>query len=66
MRDKCDPPISLNSVSVETRSKNVRKYMPRFDKMCDGEYNAQDDAEATNYDISDPQEGILAAHDSPC
>jgi hypothetical protein len=66
MRDKCDLPIFLNSVSVEICSKHARKYMPWFDKMCDSEYNAQDDAEATNHDIRDSQEGILAAHDSPC
>ena len=40
--------------------------MPWFDKMCNSEYNTQDDAKATNHDIGDSQEGILAAHDSPC
>jgi hypothetical protein len=66
MRDKCDLPIFLNSVSGEIYSKNVRKYMPWFDKMCKSEYNAQDDAKATNHDIGDSQKGILATHDSSC
>jgi hypothetical protein len=66
MRDKCDPPIFLNGVSVEICSKNVKEYIPWFDKVCDSEYNAQDNAEATNHDIGNSQERVLAAHDSPC
>ena len=53
-------------VLVEICSKNVKEYIPWFDKVCDSEYNAQDNAEATNYDIGNSQERVLATHDSPC
>jgi hypothetical protein len=65
MINRYGPPISCASVSVELESKIMRLPIPWFEKVCNGEDNAQYDANASNHNIRDSKERIFAAHDRP-